>query len=113
MSTILPNEKVHAKMLVETTDTFIYNNYLYRRSIRQLLITGPNYNKLKSYSIYEKTPIKICTIREETTYEDYYSNLKKFKKEYDFDKMWKEIKDLDTEMLEFLISIIITSDLIL
>ena len=103
MTTISSNEKVHAKMLVETNETFIYKGYLYRRSIRE-------YVGIKSFDSFEKTCIEHCALREETTSEDFHSKLKKFKKEYDFDIMWNEIKELNEDMLEFLIKIIITSE---
>ena len=110
MTTISSNEKVHAKMLVETNETFIYKGYLYRRSIREYVVTGPNYSGIKSFDSFEKTCIEHCALREETTSEDFHSKLKKFKKEYDFDIMWNEIKELNEDMLEFLIKIIITSE---
>lgn len=110
---MLPNEIVHAKMLVETTDTFIYKGILYRRNIRELLITGKGYHKLSSYSEYSKSYVssEFRSMKEIVTADVFYSNMAEFKKSYDINEFVTNLfKRTDVIMIEFIINIFLSSE---
>lgn len=110
MAILLPHETVHAKMLTETNDTFIYKGYIYKRYIREWIITSKDSHITRAFDSFEKIKIGQFGFKEETTSMDFYSKLPKAKKEFDFEEFWDSIKKIDDQLFEEIINLIIYSE---